>query len=80
MKSFFHHLETCSRAEREAIAAELRSHYNASLYAENEFYAALLTDKSELAQLRYTTARTALGCIQSIFSVLGIDYEPGQRL
>lgn len=79
MKSFFHHLETCSRAEREAIAAELRSHYNSIVYAENTLYAALLVDKSDAARLRYNTAITALGCIQSIFSTLGIDYEPGQK-
>ena len=78
MTSFFHHLETSNRAEREAMAAELRSHYNALVYAENELFAALLTDKSELARQRYNTAITALGCIQSVFSTLGIDYEPGQ--
>ena len=65
----FAHFETTSRQEREEIAAQLRTMYNAILTGENETFSTL----REATPEAYPAAQ-----IQGVFEILGIEYEPGQ--
>lgn len=79
MTTFFHHLETSSRAEREEIAKNLMKLYNRFYTAENESFLAMREAKSPgvytQAMHDHRKAITQLGTIQAIFHELGIEFS-----
>lgn len=77
----FAHFETTSRQEREEIAAQLRTMYNAILTGENETFAALrgaTPGTYPTAQIAHAENIGKLAAVQGVFEILGIEYEPGQ--
>lgn len=77
----FAHFETSSRWEREEIAAQLQTMYNAILTRENETFSALRRATPEVypaAQIIHAECIGKLGAIQGVFEILGIEYESGQ--
>lgn len=77
----FAHFETTFRQEREEIAAQLRTMYNAILTGENETFSTLREATPEAypaAQIAHAESIGKLGAIQGVFEILGIEYEPGQ--
>lgn len=84
--NFFNYFETCSRAEREAMASELIQMYNSAVDTENETFLALTScpdcESSQKPALRakYFAASDKLGMIQGVFTVLGIEFEPGGKI
>ena len=83
---FFNHFETSSRAEREAMASELIQMYNSAVDTENEAFFALIScpdcESSQKPALRneYFAASGKLGMLQGVFTVLGIEFEPGEKI
>lgn len=65
--SFFHYLETCTKAEREQIAFDLKEHYNALLYAESAAFEATFSKRSSTARAEHKAAIDALGHVQAVF-------------
>lgn len=90
MNSIFHRFETSSRAEREEMADNLKRHYNHMIQLERDAFAALRdyrghAGKVSRSGLGYTRCQishaetiAALGHVQTVFDILGIDHEPGQ--
>ena len=77
----FSHFETTSRQEREEIAAQLRTMYNAIITAENETFSILreaTPDTYPAAQIAYAESIGKLAAVQGVFQILGIEYEPGK--
>lgn len=76
--SFFHRFETSSRAERDEIADNLKAHYNHLVYNERDAFDRTFTERSKNARLAHIAAVDALGHVQAVFDILGVEYEPGQ--
>lgn len=76
--SFFHYLETSSRAERDEIADNLKAHYNHLVYIERDAFERTFTERSAEARTAHIAAVDALGHVQAVFDILGIEYELGQ--
>ena len=75
----FNYFETCSAAEREAIAENLKKLYNRFFTQENETFlatrAATDPETYAAAQKQYIAAISALGAIQAVFHELGINFS-----
>lgn len=80
MLTLFRHFETSSRAEREEMADNLKAHYNHMIQLEREAFAAIPRQghKPGIHNTGHSEIMTALGHVQAVFDILGIDYEPGQ--
>lgn len=77
-RDFFHCLRTSSRTEREIMALEVKRAYNNAVYAENEAYDLVRRDSSPGARSAHNAAMAALGHMQNLFDILGIEYQPGR--
>lgn len=76
----FAYFETTSRQEREGIAIQLQTMYNAVLTEENKAFSALRSAGPKAyptAQIAHAESVGKLAAIQGIFEILGIKYEAG---
>ena len=90
MANIFRRFETSSRAEREQMQLDLMRHYNGLIEQERESFAAVRdyrghggkVSRSYHEYIRrnmiHAEALTALGHVQAVFDILGIEYEPDQ--
>lgn len=90
MFNIFHRFETSSRAEREQMQLDIMRHYNGLIEQEREAFAAVWdyincgakVSRSDHEYIRlnmlHAGVMTALGHVQAVFDILGIEYEPGQ--
>lgn len=82
MGNIFRRFETSSRAEREEMADNLKAHYNHMIQLEREAFAALPRKGHNPGLIfrnsGHSEIMAALGHVQAVFDILGIDYEPGQ--
>lgn len=70
---FFKHLETCSKQERDDIAAELVRMYNTAIDREAEMFRAA-------SPYEYAEQVGKLAMIQGVFDVLGIEFTPDVKI
>lgn len=80
MANIFHRFETSSREERELIARNLAEHYNRMLEQQLDFYEHFRECGSIAARIDFLNIDAAIGHVQSVFNILGIEYEPGQAI
>lgn len=80
MFNIFHRFETSSRSEREFIARNLAKHYNCMLAQQLDFYEQYRECGSIAARIDFLNIDCAIGHVQAVFDILGIDYEPGEPL
>lgn len=90
MANIFHRFETSSRAEREQMQLDLMRHYNGLIEQERESFAAVRdylghggkvsrSDHEYIRRLKiHAEIMAALGHVQAVFDILGIEYEPDQ--
>lgn len=78
MANIFRRFETSSRAEREFVARNLAKHYNCMLEQQLDFYEQYREEGSIAARIDFLNIACAIGHIQTVFDILGIEYEPGQ--
>lgn len=80
--NIFHRFETSSKSERAEMAHELKLHYNSLIQEERNAFAAIreakTTTASRLARIPHVEAMAALGHVQAVFDILGIEYDPGE--
>lgn len=73
MKNIFAHFETCSRQEREDIAAELVRMYNVAIDRENELF-------QHGDPCEYAEQVGKLAMLQGVLDLLGVEFECGTKL
>ena len=78
--TFFHRFETSSQTERADMARQLMAFYNTTLAAEHESFLSMRSANHPGiygdAASTHRKAVAQLGAIQTVFDILGIDFEP----